>query len=59
LLEFAAPLSGRLTEADVETLATDWFRSLGYDCATGAEISADGSRPLRESVSGNGSYPRM
>jgi type I site-specific restriction-modification system R (restriction) subunit len=40
-----------LTEADVETLATDWFRSLGYDCALGSEISPDGARPLRESVS--------
>jgi hypothetical protein len=27
------------TKADVETLAADWFRALGYDCALGSEIS--------------------
>ena len=27
-----------------------WFGSLGYDCALGSEISPDGARPLRESV---------
>jgi len=44
-------VSAGLTEADVESLATDWFGSLGYDCATGTEISPDGVRPLRDSVS--------
>jgi type I restriction enzyme R subunit len=39
-----------LTEADVETLATDWLRSLGYDSALGSEVSPDGARPLRESI---------
>jgi len=39
-----------LTEADIETLAIGWFRSLSYDCAIGSEVSADGARPLRESV---------
>jgi hypothetical protein len=29
-----------LTEADIETLATDWFRALGYECALGSEISS-------------------
>jgi type I restriction enzyme, R subunit len=39
-----------LTEADIENLAIDWFRSLGYECAAGSEISPDGARPLRDSV---------
>jgi type I restriction enzyme R subunit len=39
-----------LTEADIENLAIDWFRSLGYDCALGSEISPEGRRPLRESA---------
>jgi hypothetical protein len=43
-------VSAGLTEADIENLAIDWFRSLGYDCALGSEISPDGSRPLREAV---------
>jgi hypothetical protein len=43
-------VSAGLTEADIETRAIDWFRSLGYDCALGAEISPDGVRALRESI---------
>lgn len=43
-------MSVSLTEADVETLAIDWFRSLGYDCAHGSEVSPGGTRPLREAV---------
>jgi type I restriction enzyme R subunit len=39
-----------LTEADIENLAIGWFRSLGYDCALGSEVSPDGARPMRESV---------
>src|SRR5262245_26480666 len=45
-----ASVSARLTEANVENLAIDWFRSLGYDCALGSEISPGGARPLREAV---------
>ena len=30
-------MSAGLTEADIESLAIDWFRSLGYDCALGSE----------------------
>jgi type I restriction enzyme R subunit len=43
-------VSAGLTEADIESLASDWFRSLGYDCALGSEISPGGARPLREAV---------
>ena len=43
-------MSATLNEADIETLAIDWFRSLGYDCALGSQISPDGMRPLRDSV---------
>jgi type I restriction enzyme R subunit len=44
-------VSAGITEADIEALAIDLFRSLGYDCASGAEIAPDGPRPLRDSVS--------
>jgi type I restriction enzyme R subunit len=44
-------VSAGISEADVEALATDWFRSLGYDSATGKEVSPDGDRPLRDTVS--------
>jgi type I restriction enzyme R subunit len=43
-------VSQGLTESDIETLAIDWFRSLGYECALGSEISPDGARPLRDSA---------
>ena len=38
------------TESDIEILAIAWFRSLGYDCVLGSEISPDSARPLRDSV---------
>src|SRR2546421_6022682 len=50
LRELGAPVAAGLTEADIENLATDWFRALGYDCALGSEISPEGARPLRDSV---------
>jgi hypothetical protein len=43
-------VSAGLTKADIESLAIDWFRSLGYDCALGSEILPGGARPLREAV---------
>ena len=40
-----------LTEADVENLAIEWLRSLGYQYALGSEISPGGEQPLRELIS--------
>lgn len=39
-----------LTESEIEGLAIDWFRSLGYSCALGSQISPGAEGALREAV---------
>jgi type I restriction enzyme R subunit len=39
-----------LTELDIENLAVDWFRSLGYDCAQVVELTPEGERPWRQAI---------